>query len=295
MFHEESYERHKQGFATGLIDLERMRFAASCDTENANWWRDSRGYEIAEHLGGVPGEKWLTIGDGRFGLDSVRLKKRGVAHAFPTNIDVSLLQAAKDDGIISEYSAENAECLSLKNKSFDYVFCKEAYHHFPRPMIALYEMLRVARKGIILVEPNDRTWSPARRLVALLKRLSGRGKHMDATNYEDDGNYVFSISRREIEKVALGINIPQVAFKEFNDLYIPGIEFEPANIRKSAMYRKMRIIISARDLLCRIGLDHSIMMMACIFHEPVTKEQRKRMIDNGWVIVDLPRNPYASI
>jgi ubiquinone/menaquinone biosynthesis C-methylase UbiE len=295
MFHEKSYERHKLGFAKGPIDLERMRIAASDDPGNANWWADSRGYEIAAHLGGVPGEKWLTIGDGRYGLDSVRLKRLGAAHAFPTNIESHLLQVAKDNGLIPEYGVENAESLSFANNSFDYVFCKEAYHHFPRPMIALYEMLRVTGKGVILIEPNDRTRSPARRLAAFLKWLLGRGKHQDTSNYEDDGNYVFSISRREIEKVALGVNLAQVAFKSFNDFYIPGIEFEPAKMLKSRMYRKMRIVISIRDFLCRIGFDHPKMLMACIFHEPVATEQRKRMADNGWAIVDLPRNPYISL
>jgi SAM-dependent methyltransferase len=295
MFHEESYERHKQGFLNDLIDPDRKRIAASWfDTETANWWRDSRGYEIADYLGGVPGERWLTIGDGRFGLDSIRLKNRGVDYAFPTNIENALLQAAKESGKISEYGIENAEHLSFEDKSFDYAYCKEAYHHFPRPMIALYEMIRVSRKGVILIEPNDRKWSPARRLVVLLNWMLGRRKHMDTNNYEDGGNYAFPISKREIEKVALGINLPQVAFKGFNDAYVAGIEFEPADVRKSSMYRKMRRIISFRDFLCRIGLDHPIILMACIFHEPVTKEQRKRMTDNGWSIVDLPRNPYIT-
>ncbi|WP_158308790.1 methyltransferase domain-containing protein [Desulfocurvibacter africanus] len=80
----------------------------------------------------------------------------------------------KPSDFIPEYSVENAEKLSFANGSYDYLLCKEAFHHFPRPMIALYEMLRVARKGIVLIEPNDN----------------------GADGFEECGNYVYSLSRR---------------------------------------------------------------------------------------------------
>ncbi len=190
---------------------------------------------------------------------------------------------------------KNAEKLSFANGSFDYGFCKEAYHHFPRPMIALYEMLRVARKGGILVEPNDRIDTPVVRLKNLIKRLLGRSvKHTDTGAYESDGNYVFSISERDIEKVALGIDMPQVAFKGLNDQYEPGQEFEVADVAKSAMYRKMRRAIAFRDFLCWLGLDKPVLLMACLFYTPLTSVQRELMQKNGWKIVDLPRNPYLT-
>ncbi len=58
-----------------------------------------------------------------------------------------LLGKGSELGFIGEYSAQNAESLSFASNSFDYVFCKDAMHHCPRPVIALYEMLRVARGG----------------------------------------------------------------------------------------------------------------------------------------------------
>jgi SAM-dependent methyltransferase len=296
VFQNESYKRHAQGFADDVIDPVRQRIAASWfDNTTANAWRDLRGYEIADYLGGVPSDSWLTIGDGRFGLDAIRLMARGVVNVLPTNLDPTLLQVSLDKGQIKDFRVENAERLSFADKSFDYAFCKEAYHHFPRPMIALYEMLRVTRKGVILSEPNDRVNSPARMIVAALKRVLGGGpRHMDRINYEEDGNYVYSISQREIEKVALGLDIPQVAFKGLNDHYVAGVEFEPCDAVRSRIYRKMRLKVSFRDFLCRIGLDRPLLLMACIFHEGVTGEQRKRMLKNGWRIVDLPRNPYLS-
>jgi SAM-dependent methyltransferase len=48
------------------------------------------------------------------------------------------------------FQKENAEQLSFEDESFDFVLCKEAYHHFPRPMIALYEMIRRRCRLIVL-------------------------------------------------------------------------------------------------------------------------------------------------
>jgi len=289
-----SYARHAQESATDLVDTDRQRIAASWfDETTANAWRDLRAYEIASCLGG-PDATWVTIGDGRFGLDAMRLRMRGAGNVLPTSIDIALLEDSKNRGLISDFSEENAERLSFKDRSFDYAFCKEAYHHFPRPMIALYEMLRVSRKGVILIEPNDRLSSVLRRVIAPLKRILGGPTHMDATAYEESANYAYPIHWREIEKVALGLNFPQVAFKGLNDAYVAGIEFEPADIAKSSMYRRLRIKVAIRDFLCRIGLDQPMIMMACIFQEPINTDQRRSMTAKGWRIIDLPRNPYVA-
>ena len=66
-----------------------------------------------------------------------------------------LLEIGNKIGFINNYSEENAEDLSFNDESFDYVLIKEAFHHFPRPWIALYEAFRVCKKGIVLIEPND--------------------------------------------------------------------------------------------------------------------------------------------
>lgn len=293
MFQDLSYERHAGEFAADLIDPARKKIAASWfDETTANAWRDLRAYEIARHLGG-PRERWVTIGDGRWGLDSIRLRARGAGDVLPTNLDTALLQDAKGRNLIAEFRAENAERLSFPDASFDYAFCKESFHHFPRPMIALYEMLRVTRKGVILIEPNDRLQSILRRVAFPVRALLGKPLAMEGTQYEDSGNYVYSISQREIKKVALGINLPQVAFKGLNDFYVPGIEFAPASW-KAPLYRTLRVKVAARDFLCRVGLDEPMILMACIFHQKISVDQRRSMTANGWDVIDLPRNPYLA-
>jgi SAM-dependent methyltransferase len=260
-FTETSYSRHAQGYANDLVNPERKKIAASWfDLSTANSWRFERIYKIAGYLGGLPGEKWLTVGDGRFGLDAIRLKAHGASEVLATDLDESLLRKAQQDGHLERYQVENAERLSFPDSSFDAVFCKESYHHFPRPAIALYEMLRVAKRGVILAEPNDRERSPLRLLMRLL------GSKVPAETYEEDGNYVYSISEREITKVALGLNLPQVAFKRFNDAYLPGLEFAPLD---SAAGRNMRRKIAIRDTLCLLGLDHCMSLMACLLHSQI--------------------------
>ncbi len=101
-----------------------------------------------------PGSDWLTIGDGRFGSDAHFLNEHGV-NATATDIQDDLLKIGFENKFIKSYSKQNAEKLTYDSGSFDFAFCKEAYHHFPRPAMAVYEMLRVSKIGIILHEPKD--------------------------------------------------------------------------------------------------------------------------------------------
>lgn len=49
----------------------------------------------------------------------------------------------------------DAEQIDLQDGSFDCVFAHEVLHHCRSPHKALCEMLRVARKHVVLLEPND--------------------------------------------------------------------------------------------------------------------------------------------
>ena len=186
-----------------------------------------------------PEAMWLTVGDGRYGKDAKYILAKG-GDALASDISDYLLKEAKDIGYITEYKKENAESLSFKDGEFDYVLCKESYHHFPRPMLALYEMLRVASKGVVLIEPNDRyIYNKISRMVFRNLRDKIKSLLRGKTNrhaYEESGNYVFTISRREIEKVALGTNYKIVAFKGINDVYFAGVEHE--KLSKEVRYKR---------------------------------------------------------
>ncbi|GMV78686.1 MAG: hypothetical protein AMXMBFR79_18160 [Chitinophagaceae bacterium] len=49
----------------------------------------------------------------------------------------------------------NAEEINLPDKSYDLVIVQDGLHHLPRPPLGFTEMLRISRKGIIVIEPYE--------------------------------------------------------------------------------------------------------------------------------------------
>ncbi len=61
----------------------------------------------------------------------------------------------------------DAEDLCFGDNSFDVVFCGNLLHHLEDPLVAVREMKRVARRNVVLIEPN--TVNPLMFLFNLLK------------------------------------------------------------------------------------------------------------------------------
>lgn len=310
-FVQESYRRHAQDFSVHVQGGSAESLGQSwLNTDTVDYWRHARMYACVDPLlENNPGASWLTVGDGRYGRDAWYLSQHG-AKAVASDISDDLLKEGKAKGYIAEYSKENAEALSYPDDAFDFVFCKESYHHFPRPMLALYEMLRVAKRGVVLIEPNE---SPVlgglkfifKRIVKrvmLLCRCASRLRTPDTSvflpygnTYETCGNYVYTLSEREVEKVALGMNLPAAAFMGLNDWYIKGVEQELYGSNgplESAIKRE----INKADQRARRGLNLGapFILVSCIFKSSPTAAERNALTEAGFRVVDLMRNPFIS-
>ena len=293
-----SYRAQEQVYDAYSRDGDKAEHAAAwLKPGTINHWRFDRLYKLVDPLlAQAPGAQWLTVGDGRYGLDAQYLIAHG-AQALPTDISDTLLAEAKSAGLIEVYRKENAEALSLADESFDYVFCKESYHHFPQPMKALYEMLRVARQAVIMIEPNDQTIVSggvavlSRMLKDIVKRVLGRP--VDYHNFETSGNYAYAISRREMEKVALGAGMQVVAFRGINDYYLPGVEFEPAD-PANRLFRRVAAKIARYDRLCKMGVSQPGLLAVVLFKRPPSAELREALARQGFDVIDLPKNPYLK-
>ena len=269
--------------------------------DTVDFWRHDRMYKpLTPLLKNNPKTKWITVGDGRLGLDSIRLKKiEPSLDILPVDISTDLLEHAKRNGLINNYSRENAEKLSFPDNTFDFALCKESYHHFPRPFIALYEMLRVASNAVILIEPNDHYYSSFIRKAYLnfrnsVKRLLKKQVyHIDYWYYEDSGNYIYTLSKREVEKIALGLNFPAIAYLYFNDYYETGVEFEKQG-RNSTLFRKVKGKIATTNWKTKIGLNNSSHLIAIIFKTMPGEKLIQSLEENGFTVSQLPRNPYIA-
>ena len=207
----ELHEKHWNGFLQD--DRNRSLYESWWNADRVNFWRHTRLLSpVLEVLSAMKSNSWLTIGDGS-GTDAWMLLRTGFRSVLATDLDDTVLAETQRRGYINGFKVENAEALGFADESFDFVLCKESLHHMNRPYAAIYEMLRVAKYGIVIIEPQD-PW------IDWPCRTDPTEPH-----YEAVGNYVYQFSARELEKVAYGMNIAGVATKSLVDVYIPDCEF----------------------------------------------------------------------
>jgi SAM-dependent methyltransferase len=124
------------------------------------------------------------------GIDVFYLKKFYDAKYCVSDISENAVKTAQKTFESIEGFVEDNESMSLADDTFDYSFIAASLHHLPRPLKGLYELLRVARYGLIVIEPND-SW--VCRIATSLKL---------AREYEESGNYVYRLGKRDVAKIA---------------------------------------------------------------------------------------------
>lgn len=290
------YDRHDAEWENCLTDENRKRQADTwLRNDTLDSWRHERMHKVLlPVIRSDLNAHWLTVGDGRFGTDAHYLLSQGVARVHASDISETLLRVGKQRGFITEYSAQNCERLTFEDNAFDYVHCKEAFHHFPRPWIAVYEMFRVARKAVVLQEPRDqvvhRRW-----FKTLVKSILRRPDSGHA--FEPVGNYIYSLSEREVEKFLLGMHYSNCAFAGVNDYYVEGTEFCPlegGTSKQRSLRRNVKGRIILYDILQRLRLSESCVLTAILFKAQPDKALLESLRQAGWKVNSLPVNPYMN-
>ena len=120
-----------------------------------------------------------------------------------------------------------------------------------RPMVAISEMIRnLAKSGIILIEPQD-----CKSTVEV------------EANFESAGNYVYSLSNRELNKLVHSMNLSTMAYLEFNDAYLSGVEFEKAN-SDSKIFHEIKQIIKKRNEQMNFSYTCTIIFQKSVRSKP---------------------------
>lgn len=113
----------------------------------------------------------------------------------PGRIYFSDIDPAAGEKTLSNFHEEafiiaNNEQLSFKDNSFDYVFVAASLHHLKEPLKGLYELLRVSKRALIVIEPNDTFLTRAFQKLGLAREYE-----------EKSGNYVYRFDRHSITKL----------------------------------------------------------------------------------------------
>jgi len=139
--------------------------------------------------------KFLHVASCGTGIDIYYLNKilkKNIKYFATDYSEVAIIKIKKIfPDILSQ--VEDNEKLSFADNYFDFSFIANSLHHLPRPIMGLYELLRVSKEGVIVIEPND----------CLLIDLSKKIKI--AQEYEISGNYVYRFSKRDVDKLSKSI------------------------------------------------------------------------------------------
>lgn len=268
-------------------------------------WRHLRMLDFAGCFTGDVGS-WLTIGD-YHGHDSIMLKEYGIHNVVASNLNSSILALGHKAGFVGDYLTINAERIPLEDNSFDYVLCKEALHHMPRPMLAIYEMLRVARKAIFLIEPQDKVidlpivkdsayWFEVKDSKLLFgSRENDRVISDQRIDWWEDGpnNYVYTLSKREIRKICFGMGLPAFMVKGFNDFYDPAWAVQPATDESDGFIKTCEQI-RLWDYVCSISGKPSSYLTAILFKRVPVPELSQKLQNLGYAF-NLTPTRYLPI
>ncbi|GGH19440.1 class I SAM-dependent methyltransferase [Pedobacter zeae] len=298
MRHNESYNRHNEWynvhFPSESAKSDHYEKIKATGKNNVASWLQQLFFSCLDPLLTKKHLNWLTVGDA-YGFDAQYILQSG-NHVLATDLNTDFLTVALKEGIINACVAENAEKLTQHDNSFDFVLCKESYHHFPRPYVAMYEMIRVAKLGVVVIEPQD----PIAKMPLLLMLSNIFSRNAPFLNklwknrfsFEPVGNFVYKVSEREFEKLAAGLGLPMVAFKKIN----PNYWFKGAESISTDLCNKQFFLIKMKkflaDTLVKLKLVPAQVLTTVIFKQLPDEQTIGLLKKNGYHLVYIPQNPY---
>lgn len=298
-FQEISYKKHEEWY-NQLFPTEESKAdfleKNSPKKQNAGNWLQQIFFSCLDPLLKHKDQTWLTVGDA-YGFDAHYIIGHPYQEATASDLNEDFLKTSKSIGLITNFTSQNAEKLSFDDDSFDFVLCKETYHHFPRPYAALYEMIRVAKKGIVIIEPQDPI-SKIPLLLALVNIIAKLNPKMikkiwkNQFSFEPVGNFVYKVSEREFEKMSAGLGLRTVAFKQINpNFHQKGLEKIEPSLRQPK-FRNIWLKKGVLDFMTKWGFLPGQVLSTVIFKQKPNTIELEQLKKSGYKIVEIPENPY---
>ena len=200
-----------------------------------------------------PDDRVLVVCGG--GHDAAALEALGFTDVLLSGIDLP------DDLDGRAFAFEDAERLSFPDGSFDVALVHMGLHHCESPHRALAEMIRVARRAVVVFENQD-SW-----LVRLLARLGlTQDYELDAVRLNGmrsggvrNGpvpNFVYRWTRREVDKLVRALRPERVPAIDYHaELSFNAWHLRGSLGRRAALRVVMRI---AGERMTALALDAAV-------------------------------------
>tara|TARA_B100000575_G_C22879367_1_gene512499 strand:- start:316 stop:747 length:432 start_codon:yes stop_codon:yes gene_type:complete len=125
------------------------------------------------------------------------------------------------------------------------------------------------------------------------------GHRPNGIGFEIVGNFIYSISERELIKFQLGMHRRYIAFKGLNDSYVNGVEFIKISDRSlHARFKRLQYnlkLICLNTLTFLRAIRGGNLLVAIIFKSNPNKETIQALEQDGFTFKKLKKNPYISI
>jgi SAM-dependent methyltransferase len=184
-------QQHKVFESQYDSELERWSFH---DTKEplTRYIRDRRikiGVQRAMKVSGSTPQEWdVLVVCGGVGGEGTLLANLGFRSVTVSDFSANALEICQVRDPRLKTAVVNAEAIELPENSFDLVLVQDGLHHLPRPMLGYTEMLRVARRAVIVIEPH----------AGLVGRIIGTTWE----KHDDEVNYVFRWNQLMLEEPA---------------------------------------------------------------------------------------------
>ena len=138
---------------------------------------------------------------GGIGSEGLFFLNNGFNDVTVSDFSINALEIAKSLNSRLKTLVLNAESISFENNSYDLVVVQDGLHHLPRPSLGFTEMLRVAKKAILVIEPYD----------SFVGKVFGTEWEVVGTST----NYVYRWNVKMVEQV-----VKSYLLKEYNSIKV---------------------------------------------------------------------------
>ncbi|RZV48526.1 MAG: class I SAM-dependent methyltransferase [Acidimicrobiales bacterium] len=141
---------------------------------------------LFEHVPSSPKDWSVLIVCGGVGKEASQLRRAGFFDVTNTDFSPAAVEISMQREPTLKHRRLDAENIDLPDESIDLVLVQAGLHHLPRPVTGFNEMVRVARKAVIVIEPHS----------GLITRALGQ----EFEEEEGEINYVFRWDHELLEQ-----------------------------------------------------------------------------------------------